>query len=354
MSRAERRRAAKLAGKSKPNADITALKADAHARYKAGDLAGARVVLKRVLRQTPKDPAALNFAALLAHETGDFETAADHFETAHALAPAAATENALAETLRSAMMAALTPKDAKKVPQFAERLLAVRPRSLEAAAMQALALTQTGQRDQADAALGIDALVEVQDFDPPTGWATIADFNHDLADEIAGDPSMAVPDASHPTYHNRHLKITAPLDITRKGPVEKLTEMIEAAVADYRAKRVGLDHPFLQRWPEASGLEAWGTLLEGEGTVDAHIHLEGYLGMVYYPELPPEVSEGQGWLELGRPPEDFPLPMNDPIVKLLEPKPGRLVLFPGYMFHRTTPFKSSHRRISIAYDVVAR
>ena len=129
--------------------------------------------------------------------------------------------------------------------------------------------------------------------------------------------------------------------------------LIEAAVEDYRAARSGLDHPFLTRWPETPGLEAWGTLLEGEGTVDAHIHLEGYLGMVYYPELPPEVSEGQGWLELGRPPEDFPV-QAEAITKLIEPAPGRLVMFPGYMFHRTTPFNSKHRRISVAYDVVAR
>ncbi len=353
MSRAERRRAAKLAGKTKTPDDPASLKAAIQTRYQSGDRKGASTLMKRLLRHTPKDPAALSFAGMLARDAGELNQAIEYYSAAHAIKPTSVLKDAISETLHTAMHAAMTPKTSADVPELAEQLLTQNPQSLEAVAFQTIALTHCGRLDEAKALLGMDELVEIRDLEPPEGWSSMSDFNADLADAISGDPSMAVPDEQHPTYHNRHLKITAPLDIARAGPIAALTGLIEAAVADYRATRSELNHPFLARWPESPGLEAWGTLLEGEGTVDAHIHLEGYLGMVYYPELPPEVSEGQGWLELGRPPEDFPVQV-EAVTKLIEPAPGRLVMFPGYMFHRTTPFNSKHRRISVAYDVVVR
>ena len=353
VSRAERRRAAKLAKKTSVNDDPVSLKAAVHAHYKSGDLTGAKKLMTRLLRHTPQDPAALSFAGMLASETGDLYGAIEYYSTAHALKPSDELNGVIIETLQAAMHAALTPATSTDVIELAERLLVRMPQSLEAVSLQSIALTHCGRTDEAEALLGMQTLVEIRDLDPPEGWQSMEAFNTDLAEAISSDPSMAVPDKNHPTYHNRHLKITAPFDIAQPGPIDALTSLIEASVNDYRASRSTLDHPFLTRWPASSALEAWGTLLEGEGTVDSHIHLEGYLGMVYYPELPPEVAQGQGWLELGRPPDDFPLQV-DAITQLIEPAPGRLVMFPGYLFHRTTPFNSQHRRISVAYDVVVR
>jgi len=355
LSRAERRRAAKLARKTDRPATGQAkadLKAMIEARYRAGDLAEARRLTERLVQHGPPDPATLSFAGMLARKTGDLAGAAVHITRAHGLRPTAATAEALADSLHALIHARLADGDSASVPPLTAQYLNLRPQSTEAVAFEAFALLHQGEREMAKAALGMEALVEIRDLAPPAGWSDVATFNADLAQEMARDPSMAVPDTDSPTYHNQHLKITAPLDIARPGPIAALTGLIEASVAAYREERAAVTHPFFTRWPKRSRLEAWGTLLEGEGTVDAHIHLEGYLGMVYYPELPPEVVDGQGWLELGRPPEDFPLKV-EPLTQLIEPKVGRLVLFPGYLFHRTTPFQSIHRRISIAYDVVA-
>ena len=356
-SRAERRRAAKLAGKTgaaparKPETAAN-LKAEIETHYRAGDLPKARRLTEKLLKAQPDDAATLNFSGMLAQQTGDIDTAIMRFSAAHSRQPSASTTKVLAEALRASIHERLNENRTDTVPEKCDRLQSLQPHSTEAPAFKAIALLHLGERALAADALGIEQLVEISDLAAPSGWERIDAFNTDLAREISSDPSMAVPDEAHPTYHNRHLKITAPLVIDRPGPVAALTRMIEETVAGYRAQREGLSHSFLSHWPQSSKLEAWGTLLEGEGTVDSHIHLEGYLGMVYYPELPPEVSEGQGWLELGRPPDDFPIEV-EPITQLIEPKPGRLVIFPGYLFHRTTPFKSTHRRISIAYDVVA-
>jgi hypothetical protein len=35
---------------------------------------------------------------------------------------------------------------------------------------------------------------------------------------------------------------------------------------------------------------------------------------------------------------------------MVEPKPGRLVLFPSYMWHATRPFRAGER-ITVAFDI---
>lgn len=39
-------------------------------------------------------------------------------------------------------------------------------------------------------------------------------------------------------------------------------------------------------------------------------------------------------------------------LRLVQPKPGRLVLFPSYWWHGTRPFHSTEPRTTIAFDVV--
>jgi Rps23 Pro-64 3,4-dihydroxylase Tpa1-like proline 4-hydroxylase len=58
-----------------------------------------------------------------------------------------------------------------------------------------------------------------------------------------------------------------------------------------------------------------------------------------------------GWVEFGTPPERF-LVTTPPDTRAIEPRAGRLVLFPSYFYHRTLPFDSRQRRISIAFDVM--
>ena len=58
----------------------------------------------------------------------------------------------------------------------------------------------------------------------------------------------------------------------------------------------------------------------------------------------------QGWIRFGQPPfiTDPPLPAEH----YVRPKPGRLVLFPSYMWHGTVPFTTDEARMTIAFDAV--
>ena len=62
-------------------------------------------------------------------------------------------------------------------------------------------------------------------------------------------------------------------------------------------------------------------------------------------------GDAAGWLEFGRSPEKLACEA-EPLLKLVRPRPGLMVLFPSYFYHRTVPFRSEEKRISIAFDAL--
>ena len=80
------------------------------------------------------------------------------------------------------------------------------------------------------------------------------------------------------------------------------------------------------------------------------MHPEGWISSALYIVLPPEVGEGEaGVLTLGEA-KGPSFPVDLPPFRIVEPKPGRLALFPSYMWHGTRPFGEGER-ITIAFDV---
>ena len=68
------------------------------------------------------------------------------------------------------------------------------------------------------------------------------------------------------------------------------------------------------------------------------------------PDQALDAGDRQGWIRFGQPPikMDPPLPPGH----YVRPQPGRLVLFPSYMWHGTEPFTTAESRLTIAFDVV--
>ena len=98
---------------------------------------------------------------------------------------------------------------------------------------------------------------------------------------------------------------------------------------------------------------SWSSRLRDCGFHTNHVHPEGWISSCYYVALPPvveDVQERQGWIKFGEPALEVSL--KDPIRRAIQPKPGRLVLFPSYMWHGTIPFRDAHPRTTIAFDVV--
>lgn len=90
---------------------------------------------------------------------------------------------------------------------------------------------------------------------------------------------------------------------------------------------------------------SWSVRLTGGGFHIPHIHSEGLLSSACHLVVPEGSAPGEGALELGRPPPDIALPM-EPLARF-DPVPGRLVLFPSYLYHATTPFAAGERLTAV-------
>ena len=91
--------------------------------------------------------------------------------------------------------------------------------------------------------------------------------------------------------------------------------------------------------------------LKRNGFHTNHIHPDGMLSSAYYVEIPSETEDQSlksGWIKFGEP--RLRIPGHGP-ERQIQPKPGRLVLFPSYMWHGTNPIYGSEARMCIAFDV---
>jgi hypothetical protein len=143
-----------------------------------------------------------------------------------------------------------------------------------------------------------------------------------------------------------------PLFARIEPEIQAVRAAAEAAIGRYRAALPAPDfgHPLLsaatQGRPRFAG--AWSVRLTGGGGHHTnHIHGLGWLSSALYVALPPMAGQ-DGWLTIGAPPAELALDM--PPRSTVEPKPGRLVLFPSWLWHGVTPFGDGER-LTIAFDV---
>ncbi len=237
-----------------------------------------------------------------------------------------------------------------------DKWLALKPGDIEALAHKAVALKELGDRASVRKLYDFDRLTHRAPIEVPASYSSLAEFNEALTKHVLAHPTLYLPSPEDPHYHHPALYITGELFAEPKGPMADLEVIVRGATERYlRDHPVDAGHPFLAKHPKRWRFTCWAAVLQGEGNLSAHVHLDGYLSGVYYPLVPDVVgAEGQGssgFLELGRPPTDFHSSTEaEPL--LIRPEPGLLVLFPAYVYHRTVPFKADQRRISIAFDMI--
>ena len=96
---------------------------------------------------------------------------------------------------------------------------------------------------------------------------------------------------------------------------------------------------------------SWSVRLVGGGRHSNHVHPLGWISSALYLALPPRHAgepPDAGWLVLGEPPVN--LGVDLPPHTRIEPKVGRLILFPSWMWHGTRPFGAGER-LTVAFDV---
>lgn len=258
--------------------------------------------------------------------------------------------------------ALLAGGDAREAATFADRWLALVPGNTEAISFKAVALEEAGDLEAAAALMNFDQFVQADLVETPDGYSSMDAFNSALEDAVLAHQDLKTPPIDSPHYHDPNLKITDQILGPKDGPIADLEKLIRRKVdAYYDALSTPKDHLFVASRPKNYDLVAWAAVLDKQGNQDAHIHFEGHLSGCYYVRIPEEISDqsnGQdgvvaGGFEVGSPPPEF-LCKREHRHRVVKPNEGMMVLFPSYMYHQTIPFKSTERRICVAFDAMPR
>ena len=256
----------------------------------------------------------------------------------------------------SAAGAALLAADPQKAEHFCQAGLRLQPYDQSCLAFLGTAwrLQNNGQNHAQDEILnGYDSLIRVFDLEPPDGFSSMEDFNAELG---------AYLERLHPktdAYLEQSLRGGTQTEGSLFGAghalVEKLRLRIEEAIAAYVAGLPADDgHPLsARRSHNVRYAGAWSSLLRDQGFHVNHLHPQGWISSCYYVTVPEETKDREarhGWIKFGEPELDVKL--KNAIRRAVQPIPGRLVLFPSYMWHGTIPFRSASARTTIAFDAV--
>jgi tetratricopeptide (TPR) repeat protein len=137
--------------------------------------------------------------------------------------------------------------------------------------------------------------------------------------------------------------------------IRAVAATIRRAVTRYVAQLPPKDssHPLLayRRDRRVRFAGSWSVRLGGAGHHSNHVHPQGWISSALYVSLPGRQlhEDGNaGWLTLGEP--QAALGLDLPPSRVIEPRIGRLVLFPSWMWHGTRPFAEGER-LTIAFDV---
>lgn len=216
---------------------------------------------------------------------------------------------------------------------------------------ETMALRQLGD-PRYHALCDYERMVRPYDLSPPAGYANMAAFNEALAASLA----------------RLHVLETHPLDQSLRGGsqtsrsliyvddpvIQSYLRALSDPILEYIASMGAPDpaHPWSGRKTGQFRLSgAWSVKLKANGFHVNHLHPAGWISSAYYVSLPKMMESGadqQGWIKFGEP--RLPTP-GCAVEKVVQPRSGRLVLFPSYMWHGTIPF-SEGERLTAPFDAV--
>jgi tetratricopeptide (TPR) repeat protein len=303
------------------------------------------------LERLPGSPQMHALAATAAALAGRAEDALAQAEAALRLAP---NDSALAVLLAEARLGI---GHAIGALQLLDALRRQAPLDQKLIALQATALRLNGD-ERAHRLYDYDRLVRPYTLEPPAGWPTLQAFLADLGARL-----HAIHDGQGQTLNQSvrgGTQTNVNLVASQDPLIRALFRALEAPIGDYISRLPrsadALAEPLAARNRGAFAFAfggAWTVrLAPGAGRHVNHIHSEGWLSSAFYVDLP-RVIEGsgeEGWIQFGEP--GLPTRPLLPAEHKLKPEPGRLVLFPSYMWHGTRPFSGTQTRLTFAFDVM--
>jgi tetratricopeptide (TPR) repeat protein len=303
----------------------------------------AAAVAEDAARQCPEDPSFVALAAYAVGMLGDAAAALDRIEDAYR-----ARDDAPVHWLTQLALRAKRPE---RAAELAEAVTAAQPENQFAWSILSIAwrlLDDPREHWLCD----YETLVMSTEVASLDGSLSPADYARNVA---------AALDPLHQTG-------AEPGDQSLRGGTQtsgRLFDRPEPAIQEFReAVRMAAQravaalpddpqHPFLRRKSDNVDFAgSWSVRLRGGGGYHVpHFHIQGWMSSAYYARLPTMTDESrirhEGWIQFGAPPHGYGLEL--PPRRVVEPAPGRLVLFPSYMWHGTIPFEEGDR-LTAAFD----
>lgn len=329
---------------SGPHAREDLAVAAVRATYRASEMDAADEMLGKALAKYSGSPALLALRGEMALLRGQAGAAYDDLTAALSQTPGHL--GIMAEFARAALSVD-KPNDAMIA---AEAALKIVPNDQFWIAIKATAGRMMGQ--DYGYYYGYDNFVRPYDLAAPDGYKDIGEFNAALKEALAAEHSFSAA----PLDQSLRAGIQTRNDLRfSKNPViQEFFKALDAPIRDYMAA-IGTDnfHALRRRNTGEYRLAgAWSVELSKGGHHVNHVHPQGWISSAYYVDVPPEVANEKtqaGWIEFGRPPLSI---QSLTAEKIVQPTPGKLVLFPSYMWHGTKPITGDQTRLTLPFDVV--
>ena len=140
------------------------------------------------------------------------------------------------------------------------------------------------------------------------------------------------------------------------SPLNRLWRVLEQEILSFIQSTPGFGGVYFDA-RKAGGVKlesSWSIKVAEGGLHVPHVHSKGWLSCVYYVSVPEVIEqrdvESAGFLALGRPGVALPIDFSPSV--FVQPKPGRLVVFPSYLWHETLAFVGDGERVVIAFDLL--
>lgn len=291
------------------------------------------------------DAAAWTLKALIAREAGQAGEVAAAADRALALSPS----DAAAQDMR--IVADLMQGQGEAALRRLAPLRTMAPDAQHGIAHESVAHRLLGTPSPL---LDVDRYVRAYDLAPPPGYASLEAFNADFA---------ALLRRLHPFS-------ARPLNQSLRGPGTQTTRNLldhdDPVIGAYCA---ALDAP-IRRYLDEIGQDPahptgarnqgtyrfagmWSVRLTGQGYHEPHVHPAGWISSAYYVQVPDGTGtapDRAGWIGFGVPPYHTPAAL--PPLREIAPQPGRLVLFPSFMWHGTRPIAAGAERLTAPFDLL--
>ena len=192
-----------------------------------------------------------------------------------------------------------------------------------------------------------DALVFAQWLDVPAGWADRDAYVVDLRAALTG----AHVYKTHPFNQSIRNGSQVPNVLQHEHrAIQALPQALDGPIKRYVAKLGHGDDPLRARNAGAYAFRGMWSIRMGAGGLHVnHVHPEGWISSACYIDVPGAMHGREGWIKFGEPGIST-LPALPP-EHFIEPAPGKLVLFPSYMWHGTVPYTDPSPRMTVAFDL---